>query len=303
MSTAFEPVIFRPLPRPLAPFPEEALGSYWRRLADANRVPVDRLKVPSRWLQSAPDSPAETVRRLALLTGQSPAVLWRALPELTWWQEAGFRAVPGSAGREPRWACRRCAAAHAPGQQIVLFAPARHHHVCMRHGLWVGKAAHRPQDQVDLAQLPATIRAQRWHHRLIRRHGDALITQCLDAARGLWQKLAAHCHSLGTDEIHNIVHKQPGARSGWGPGLYAMAYPGMVAAMSMAATPFWRSVVAHSGHPDDISRLLAEFYRRLPHDTILRADHDLDRLGQECAMVMRRIDRYFDGRRALAQQP
>ncbi|NEB03863.1 hypothetical protein [Streptomyces sp. SID13726] len=71
--------------------------------------------------------------------------------------------------------------------------------------------------------------------------------------------------------------------------------------MSMAATPFWRSVVAHNGHPDDIGRLLAEFYRRLPHDAHLRADHDLDRLGQECAMVMRRIDRYFDGQGAQAQ--
>ncbi|MFK4690729.1 hypothetical protein [Streptomyces pristinaespiralis] len=50
-----------------------------------------------------------------------------------------------------------------------------------------------------------------------------------------------------------------------------------------------------------VTRFLADFYRRLPHDAHLRADHDLDRLGQECAMVMRRIDRYFDGQGAQAQ--
>lgn len=99
-------------------------------------------------------------------------------------EAGGHRALPGSAGRERRWACRRCAAAHAPGQRIALFAPAHHHHVCLRHGLWVGKAAHRPQDQIDLAQLPGTVRAQRWHRRLLRRYGADLTTQCLHAARG-----------------------------------------------------------------------------------------------------------------------
>ncbi|WP_329072219.1 hypothetical protein [Streptomyces sp. NBC_01429] len=196
------------------------------------------------------------------------------------WTTGKTTALPGSAGRERRWACRRCAAAHAPGQRIALFAPAHHHHVCLRHSLWVGKAAHRPQDQIDLAQLPGTVRAQRWHRRLLRRYGVDLITQCLHAARGFWQTLAARYFAHGHGAFHDIIRKQAGARTGWGPGLYAMAYPGMVAAMSLAVMPSWRSIVADSGHPDDIGRVLAEFQRRLPVGAPHLAGPALVGLGQ-----------------------
>ncbi|MFF0066423.1 hypothetical protein ACFYRC_33795 [Streptomyces sp. NPDC005279] len=57
----------------------------------------------------------------------------------------------------------------------------------------------------------------------------------------------------------------------------------------------WRSVVADSGHPDGIGRrVLAEFQRRLPVATPPLAGPALVGLGQECATVMRRIDRYTE---------
>lgn len=73
-----------------------------------------------------------------------------------------------------------------------------------------------------------------------------------------------------------------------------MAYPGMVAAMSLAVMRSWRSIVADSGHPDDIGRVLAEFQRRLPVGTPPLAGPALVGLGQECATAMRRIDRYTE---------
>jgi hypothetical protein len=130
-----------------------------------------------------------------------------------------------------------------------------------------------------------------------------LITQCLHAARGFWQTLAARYFAHGHGAFHDIIRKQAGARSGWGPGLYAMAYPGMVAAMSLAVMPSWRSVVADSGHPDDIGQVLAEFQRRLPVGTPPLTGPALVGLGQECATVMRRIDRYAEEQSVPRQSP
>ncbi|MBK3589756.1 hypothetical protein JHN49_41385 [Streptomyces sp. MBT57] len=62
--------------------------------------------------------------------------------------------------------------------------------------------------------------------------------------------------------------------------------------MSLAVMPSWRSIVADSGHPDDIGRVLAEFQRRLPVGTPHLAGPALVGLGQECAT--RRIDRYTE---------
>ncbi|MFJ8010725.1 hypothetical protein [Streptomyces fagopyri] len=64
--------------------------------------------------------------------------------------------------------------------------------------------------------------------------------------------------------------------------------------MSLAAMTSWRSVVADSGHPDNLGRALAEFQRRLPRRHPPLTGAALVGLGQECATVMRRIDRYAE---------
>ncbi len=162
MSTPFRPVIFRPLPQPLPPFPNETLNSYCQRLAHANRIPTERLHTPSRWLAHDDDSVTALLRRLTILTGLPRETFWHALPELRWRHEHAMsalgRSLPPvvSMRLRRRWACRRCTATRTPGQHVMAWIPV-YTHACLQHRLWIGEAVTVTREQVELAQMPETL--------------------------------------------------------------------------------------------------------------------------------------------------
>ncbi|MGW1586787.1 TniQ family protein [Streptomyces sp. NPDC002386] len=176
-------VLVGDVPRPLPPFPNETLNSYCQRLAHANRIPAERLHTPSRWLAHDDDSVTALLRRLTILTGLPRETFWHALPELRWRHEHGMS--PLGRSRPPvasmrlrrRWACRRCTATRTPGQHVMTWIPI-YTHACLQHRLWIGEAVTVTREQVDLAQMPETLWAQRRHHRLVRRHGERVTAEC-----------------------------------------------------------------------------------------------------------------------------
>lgn len=291
MSGQFAPDLFRPLPRPLAPFPQETLASFRLRLAVANRVPQERLKAPSRWIARETADPLEIQRRLALQSGQPPELLWRRLPELRWHSGHEVLTEPGVIRFEQRWACRRCAATHTTTAPIKIWAH-RHLDIRLRHKMWNGKYAHIPQQQIDLVQLPGTVRAYRQYLRLLRRHGDALIAERLLACGGFWKNLAGHYYTLVDDEHPARLLINSGSRSDWGPMLYAMAYPSVIIMISMMMTPRWRSVLEGIAFPRNVEIFMSEFQRRIPPDDLLIAvpNDGIHRISYATVNVSYRFD-------------
>jgi hypothetical protein len=269
MTTPFRPVIFRPLPRPLPPFPNETLNSYCERLARANRIPAERLHTPSRWLAHDDDSVTALLRRLTILTGLPRETFWHALPELRWSHEHGMsplgRSLPPVVAMRlrRRWACRRCTATRTPDQHVMTWIPI-YTHACLQHRLWIGEAVTVTREQVDLAQMPETLWAQRRHHRLVRRHGERVTAECFRTGGALWKLFAAHHYTLVPDALGQGLAKPRGPYLSWGPQLYAAAYPAAVTMMSLVASPAWRSLLAESMFPSDVDRFMKEFTRRLP---------------------------------------
>ncbi|WP_329252619.1 TniQ family protein [Streptomyces sp. NBC_01478] len=269
MTTPFRPVIFRPLPRSLPPFPNETLQSYCQRLAHANRIPAERLHTPSLWLAHDGDSVTALLRRLTILTGLSRETFWHALPELRWRHEHGMsplgRSLPPvvSMRLRPRWACRRCTATRTPGQHVMTWVPI-YTHICLQHRLWIGEAVAVTREQVDLAQMPGALWAQRRHHRLVRRHGERVTAECFRTGGALWKLFAAHHYTLVPEALGQGLAKPRGPYLSWGPQLYAAAYPAAVTMMSLVASPAWRSLLAESMFPSDVDRFMKEFTRRLP---------------------------------------
>lgn len=124
---------FRPLPRPLEPFPQETESSFLSRLAAANATPVQRLQQPSHWLTSRLDP----IDQLSVLSGQSRTTIQYAIPRC---ENKSWNISNGPLAPTPRWACRRCAARRTgnPQQEVRVWMSKHHDQVCIPHRLWIG---------------------------------------------------------------------------------------------------------------------------------------------------------------------
>ncbi|MER5987247.1 hypothetical protein [Streptomyces sp. NPDC001787] len=173
MNMPFEAVVFRPLPRPLKPFPQETEASFLDRLATANAMPVQRLQRPSHWLESRLDP----VGRISVLSGQPQTSIRYAIPR---WEPQAWNTPQGPFAATTRWACRRCVARRTgtPGQGVMVWMSRHHDQVCIPHRLWIGRAVEAPANQFDLADLPEIVAAQKRHYRLLRRYGPGVINVC-----------------------------------------------------------------------------------------------------------------------------
>lgn len=266
MNRPFEAVVFRPLPRPLKPFPQETEASFLDRLATANAMPVQRLQRPSHWLESRLDP----VGRLSVLSGQPRTSIQYAIPR---WERQAWNIPQGPFAVTPRWACRRCVARRtgSTGQGVMVWMSRHHDQVCISHRLWIGRAVEAPANQLDLADLPEIVAAQKRHYRLLRRYGPDVVNVCYEQTSRFWSTVMQHGYRI-SDLTQRLVRLQPRpARTvrPWDPKRYAAIYPEIVKAMVFYAAPRWRGL-ALSGVDEQFWAFHAEFVRRLPNESSLR---------------------------------
>jgi hypothetical protein len=253
----------RPLPRPVTPFPRETEASYLRRLGAANMVPVAQLKEPSHWLYSSQGY----VARLAVLSGQPEDSLLKAIPQLG----RDPRSTRLDRTSAPHWACRRCAARRTGTlDRIEVWRSQLHDQVCVTHRLWTGQAVESPAYQLDLADLPDIVRAQRHHHRLLQRYGPGVVDVCYLKCSVFWNNLVKHGYRVSdrADRLLRLVRHNGDVRP-WEPRRYAAVYPEIVQTMNLFAVPHWRQM-AGSPNTDEFDAFRTEFARRLPAESPLR---------------------------------
>ncbi|MGN9843733.1 TniQ family protein [Nonomuraea sp. H19] len=232
------------LPRAVRLVPDETLRSYLARLAKANHLKSDDLR-----LHLAPDltptsRTAHTwLESLAIASGASIDVLCYALPELRDQHPAlhllslrgrTIAGKPNTLG----FACRRCMAARG------IFTPVerwtRHeHNVCVRHQLWIGRGLVQADAQFSVAALPEIVRAQSWHLRLLRRHGRSWVYRAFldaDMIRSRW--MAYKLWHTVAERRQRALTTQPLWRGH--PATHAALYPEVVGLTSLLASIYWR---------------------------------------------------------------
>lgn len=255
--------LVRPLPHPLAPFPRETQDSYLYRLSAANKIPVNQLQAPSRWLTSRLDY----IDRLSILGGQPRHSLIKAIPLL----DNDPRAERPADSERPRWACRRCVAKRTGATGPVEVWMSRFHdQICIPHRLWIGRAVDFPSTQLDVSNLPELITAQRRHYRLLHHHGPVITDACYEHCAALWSQIAHHRYRISerADHLLRLVTNDRNVRP-WDPLRYAAVYPEIVETIALFATPDWRKL-AVCGNDKAFTAFRAEFARRLPQESPLR---------------------------------
>lgn len=171
------------LPRVVAPFRTETVGSYITRLAHANHLTRSRLQT------HVAGSSTRRARAdwLAAATGIEENILRDRL--------IGFGAANGTNAEQKarvRPACRLCMARRGVHEPVHCWLPP-HATVCFRHALWTGPGATSWQNQHDLQGRPDVLAAAQRHHQLIKRHHE-LAGNALTEARHIltWWAHVAH---------------------------------------------------------------------------------------------------------------
>jgi hypothetical protein len=174
------------LPLPVPPFPGETTASYLYRLAVANELHPDDLRIH---LAGRRRPGPVALDALAAATGRSQRALAWALPEMR--PGAAPRADPVLPGHVRRRVCWRCAARRGVFSYATVWQPAEAC-TCPAHRIWLGSAAHpRHRGQYDISALPEILQAQRRHYRLARRHGRQEATDAFAEAAhitSLWAR-------------------------------------------------------------------------------------------------------------------
>ncbi|GGM03909.1 hypothetical protein GCM10010129_54320 [Streptomyces fumigatiscleroticus] len=185
-SLPFTPILLRPLPHTVAPFPNEKLDSYRRRLAAANQLPDYRnIRIPSRWLLS----PLDELERLELLSGQSRRTLLWAIPELRHYDPEIAPPLKYSTNLNRR-ACDRCGwQAGSAGQPIYVEVRGLHDNVCIRHRRWLTGGKTDPYEQIDVSATPEIVRAQILVNRLERRLGISFFAPRYRLCERVWSEI------------------------------------------------------------------------------------------------------------------
>lgn len=227
------------LPLPVPPFPGETTDSYLRRLATANELHPDDLRVH---LAGRRGHAPVTLDALAAATGRSQRTLAWALPELR--PGVTPRADPALPGHVRRTVCWRCSARRGVFSYATAWQPAEAC-ICPDHRIWLGSAAHpRQPGQYDVVGLADILQAQRRHYRLARRHGrKEAIDAIAEAAHitALWAR-----HGFYQDRRISLIRALRGevpltGKLPSGDAVTAVVtYPETVDLARVLARPHWR---------------------------------------------------------------
>lgn len=243
------------LPLPVPPFPGETTSSYLYRLAAANELHPDDLRVH---LAGRRGHAPVSLDALAAATGRPQRALAWALPELR--PGVTPRANPVLPGHVKRKVCWGCVARRGGFPFATAWRPAEDC-VCPAHRTWLGSAAHpRYRSQYDVGGLPDVLRAQMRHGRLARRQGrQAAMDAIGEASRitALWAR-----HGFYRDRRITLIRALRGEVPITGklsPGDEATAvvtYPETVDLARVLAKPRWRVPAAMA--PGDLQRFQHE---------------------------------------------
>lgn len=240
------------LPLPVAPFHRETTSSYIYRLATANEIHPDDLRVH---LAGRRGHDPVTLEALAAATGRAQRALAWALPELRTGITPRGR-HPVLPGHSRRTACWRCTARRGEPRYATVWQPAEDC-VCPDHRIWLGSAAHpRYRSQYDVGDLPDILQAQRRHDRLARRQGRMTTMDAVGEAShitGLWAR-----HGIYRDRRVPLIQALRGEVSLTGklqsgdPVTAIVTYPETVDLARVLAMPRWRT--AATSAPGDLQR-------------------------------------------------
>jgi hypothetical protein len=186
-SLPFKPVLLRPLPHPVTPFPNETLDSYRNRLAVANQLPDLRaVRTPSRWLLCQLDE----LEKLELLSSHPRRALLWAIPELRHYDPD---IAPEHRRRTElliRRACDLCSwRSGSDGEPIYVHIRGLHDNVCIRHRRWLGCGKVNPEGQISLEHAPEVVRAQIVLNRLELKYKDRPFGLCHQLCERFWSEI------------------------------------------------------------------------------------------------------------------
>jgi hypothetical protein len=201
--------------------------------------------------------------RLAVASQQPPTSLSHALVEF---QYLDTRPRPRQGAFPRRWnehgaalkACRLCMAARGITTSVEVFVPS-YQRVCLRHRRWLDRS------QVDLANAPEVLDAQRQHRWIFRRQGRRNAGYGYGDAEhivGRWLRRLDHdgLHRRWDDRLTRLGETRRVLEFD-DPVLHAATYPETVVLGSILASPFWISM-ATSNHAVNRDRFYREAARR-----------------------------------------
>jgi hypothetical protein len=234
------PLDLRPLPRHVAPVPDETITSYLTRLAEANRLDPAALRhllsgshrknaeIPFAAVVAVSGIPAS---RLAFAMPQICTPAERAHVDVT------HRPRPRHL-RDQHIASRPCTAAASGGRPVTVWA-LHEHVVCSPHRRWLSE----DEDQPDLSRQPEILDAARRHRWLIRRHGRDTVMRAHRDARSIC--VAWRLDGIPDDPFDRrmVIFHGPHWREKEADTMQtfdAAIYPQAVALTRLLASPYWR---------------------------------------------------------------
>lgn len=267
----------RPLPRRVSPVQDETVFSFLHRLAQANHIRSDELAAYHVIRHRRPWARARSrdvsLHALSMISGHTPFCLAHALPEIRpqLADQSALRVIGRTTVNGPNrtWpACRCCMAAKGITTTVTVWTR-RDQNVCLRHQLWIGQGVDRPEDQVDVADLPEIGRAQSRHRNLIRRHGPGRVRYFHpDAEEIIKWSTEFPSDTRRWNRRRHFFAREKAERLPWSYD-FAACYPEVVALLSVLASPHWRRN-AVSDNPADRQR----FYRQTAANGITNSAPD-----------------------------
>lgn len=227
------PRLVRRLPRPIAPFPQETITSYLRRLELANGLPTDRTGA-NLGIRNGDN----LLWMLRVLTGRPAVVLRQALPQLSSTDSRVPPTIHGEAAR-PHAACLLCCRSAGADQHVRRWVT-HDEVVCLRHRRWLGSPEEETDEQLDLTAHPDVLAAGRRHRNLITRHGRPQVHAAYEvAARIVWDW---QLQNRRLPEVSARLDRLRGNRSCtyMDSAVHAAQYPAAIALTSLLSSPYWR---------------------------------------------------------------
>ncbi|WP_211831505.1 MULTISPECIES: hypothetical protein [Streptomyces violaceusniger group] len=249
----------------------------------------------SSWLESRQDS----IKRLAIVSGQSRETLLHAIPQLG--QEPGpfLTDHPDFSVNAPcRLRVARRTGSYSHFSRVSVWSSRFHDQVCLRHKIWTGRSAENYMQQVDVTDLPDVLQAQRRHYRLLRKHGHVVPSACFEHCSDLWDAVVRRGYRPSDRRrrlgILGISHPEI-----WDPRRYIAVYPEVVAATALYASPHRRKLAR--SEDSGYLHFRTEFIRQLPQERILRRSSKpwfLKELGDTALRIEDAIAAYATSRDA-----